>query len=363
MSTVAGGGADMLRVTLGMNLPALYQAALPARRVHLDAPVDGGGDGPGSQDAGQGGPAPAFMLDDIAFLPLGVQATDDGDWYVQCVRYSDGYASCFKIVPAEALRGLALTTAISGGYPVVFFTQTARPDAASAERQSLMMSSFTQRYRQVVADIRAYATASRARAPRGSTSASTDADGGSLDPDPGMGDGGTVIIPGTPEFEPVPIFIPTYEPVPYEPPPPPAPEQAPGDPPSTPDGSTELKSTSQTCVAMPGPGGAPVGACVVVIPPKGQPLEDPDSLPTPPPAWDWCHNSIICNGATNFPAPDPRQAAGDSKYVIDTAICIRDRALGRIDKDKYEQCLVLKAADRTRCRAALGQQVTAGGAG
>jgi hypothetical protein len=326
-----------------ISLPSVFARAAVAR---AGTPAPGG--------------APAFRLDGIEFLPLGIQAIDGADWYVQCVRYPDGHSGCAPVIATEHMRGLEVRTGIAndGVTPLTFFAQTILPSTPEeADRQSLMTDVFTRRYGEVVTSLRAGSSA-RARAP-GTSKAKV---GNDAEPDPGP-HMQTIEIDGD---RPVgdPEIPPAYEPPdPSAPPPPDGDGGGGGEAPEQPDGSQWklLKPRGSNCAALPGPGGMPVVGCVVITGPRAtpDPAMDPETAPLPPPSlppqWDWCIQTGACGGTSPPPDQDPVATICASKFVVDASVCIRDRATGKTTRDKELQCLDTKYADLAKCRGSLGR--------
>jgi hypothetical protein len=321
---------------------------------------------------------PYFTMGALTMRPIGIKQVGDDWYYVQCADYPHGDQVCLPIVPTYVMRGLEVRSAIAldGSTPLTWFLQTeaATPDAG--DRQSAAIVTFNERHAEVLeqfadpnasaASLRASTVPSRAcaREPGSRAAKACAATGSDPDPDPlPTANLQQVEVPGPrpdPEY-------PSFDPAPLDPSAPPTgddPGNA-GDPgsPEQPDGSSwrRIKPLTEICIGAPPP--VIGGGCVVRLPKPKPPLVDPEAEPLPPPkpSWTWCSLvGIGCTSGEPAPGPDGREGVCATKFGVDSAVCINDRINGRSTPEKEKQCLAAKYAELGRCRATLGNPLTAG---
>jgi hypothetical protein len=335
------------------------------------------------------GTLPVFTsVNGIVVLPLATWVDPDGtNWYVQCVNYTNGSPQrCMAIIPVDDMLGLVPSTGLSsdGMYVITYFKVPTTPVSDDeTTRRALMTGTFSALYGQVLGQLglppSAVAGLARARAPGGATRSATGSDSKTPDePDPAHRRGATNNCDPNPEVPCIPVTGHLDDPPDNQPSPLPSEPPANNPPPGgggengggggggsdTPDGSmaTWKKAITQTCIVAPIPGGPPMPACTVVITaPKPQ---NPDEIKPPPPVpFDWCKNAGFCDPTSQSPTPTPGSVLCGSKWVVDSAICIRDRLRLHQTADKEKQCLDLKYADYIKCRATLPLRATTASSG
>jgi len=371
----------MKHLILGTTLAALFASASAgpvsqastgpgiARVEPVDPPPPA--EPPGAPPPPPGAAIPPRMtIAGLQNLRLGISfktSKDDDDWWMLCADE----VGCERVTPTYFLPGLTVRIRLGndGITPITWYQPTQKVDAATADRQAYLIPAFNASVGDALAVLISRTGPRGARAP--STSGTKTGTGGKDSDKPRPA--GTVnpfkdqvvIIEGPDTPDP-----PEYHPPPYDPPPPPDMSPAPpedggggGGEYQDPDGSgwKSPKPASTQCVATLPPL-PPAAGCAVTVPATHPPLPPVpgDPPPPPPPPINGCTVfGVGCGGMPEPPLPNPAGPICGSKFVVDVAVCNRNRALGKLSRVQHQQCMDIKFAELARCRATTGaQQVT-----